>query len=200
MWHKFVRQVLFAISCIVRNLPAAEVHFGMTYGPKVFEKSISSGQASLATRAVFLSNALITSDDSSVELISAIAPSLLPGCFPFVWGTDTDLREATLRLLVSLAKTSTGRALIISNGVALETAFEQRATSSIADHEYAQQARHEESLMSEFREVLSGPVSLPRPPTVPTPSKPIIHKEEEMEVVQPIVQEQDKKEIVLSLL
>jgi hypothetical protein len=182
----------------VRNLPAAEVHFGMTYGPKVFEKSISSGKANLATRAVFLSNALITSDDSSVELIAAIAPSFLPSCFSFVWGADTDLRESTLRLLVSFAKTTTGRTLIISNNEALEKAFEQRKTAITADPDSAQQALHEDSLISEFRQALEGPVSIPRPrPTKVT--KPF-KSDEKTEIVVPVLQEDEKKEVVLSLL
>ena len=156
------KQVLYALSCIVRNFPPAEVYFGAKYGHAIFQRAVACGKASLATRAVFLSNALITSDSSSEDMIAAVTPALIPGCLPFIWCADVDLREATLRLLVSLAKTTAGRALIASNNAALESALESRESSMIADPDYAEQEEHEQRLIKEFRAALSEPVCLPR--------------------------------------
>lgn len=126
----------------------------------MFRRAISSGIPSLATRAVFLSNALITSDSSSEEMIAAILPALIPGCFPYVFCSDIDLREGTLRLLVSLAKTTSGKVLL-SATAAVEAALQERASAIIADPDYAEQEEHEQSLITEFREALIAPACLP---------------------------------------
>jgi hypothetical protein len=154
--------VLYALSCIVRNFPPAEIYFGAKYGNAIFQRAVACGKPSLATRAIFLSNALITSDSSAEDMIAAVTPALIPGCLPFVWCADVDLREATLRLLVSLAKTTAGRALIASNNAALESALESRESSIIADPDYAEQEEHEQRLIKEFKAALIAPVSLPR--------------------------------------
>lgn len=155
-------QVLYALSCIVRNFPPAEVYFGRTYGHAVFTRAVNYGKSSLATRAIFLSNALITSDSSSDDMIAAVTPALIPGCLSFVWCPDVDLREATLRLLVSLAMTTAGKDLIASNSEALESALQERENTTIADPDYAEQEEHEQRLITEFKKVLSEPVCLPR--------------------------------------
>jgi hypothetical protein len=160
--HFSTKQVLYALSCIVRNFPPAEVYFGSKYGHAIFRRAVACGKASLATRAIFLSNALITSDSSSEDMIAAVTPALIPGCLPFVWCADVDLREATLRLLVSLAKTTAGRALIASNNAALESALESRESSMIADPDFAEQEEHEQRLIKEFKAALTAPICLPR--------------------------------------
>lgn len=157
-----MQQVLYALSCIVRNFPPAETYFGAKYGHAIFQRAVACGKASLATRAIFLSNALITSDSSSEDMIAAVSPALIPGSLPFIWCADVDLREATLRLLVSLAKTTAGKALIASNNTALESALESRVSSMIADPDYAEQEEHEQRLLKEFKVALSEPVCLPR--------------------------------------
>ena len=119
----------------------------------MFSRAISSGIPILATRAVFLSNALITSDSTSEETISSIATAVLPGCYPFVYSPDIDLREGTLRLLVSLAKTTVGKDLLTST-TAVEEALLERANTIIADPDYAEQEEHEQSLVKEYREAL----------------------------------------------
>jgi hypothetical protein len=161
-FHFSTKQVLYALSCIVRNFPPAEVYFGSKYGHAIFRRAVACGKASLATRAIFLSNALITSDSSSDDMIAAVTPALIPGCLPFVWCADVDLREATLRLLVSLAKTTAGRALIASNNAALESALESRESSMIADPDFAEQEEHEQRLIKDFKSALTAPICLPR--------------------------------------
>ena len=154
----FFLKVVYALSCIIRNYPDAEVSFGKTYGYAVFHRAVSSGIPAFATRAVFLSNALITSDSSSEEIISAIAPAFLPGSYLFVSSTDTDLREATLRLLISLAKTTAGKALFAS-AAGVEDAIQARTKTLMTDPDNVDQEKHEQSLIKEFREALLAPVS-----------------------------------------
>lgn len=175
--------MLYALSCIVRNFPPAEIYFGAKYGHAIFQRAVVCGKASLATRAIFLSNALITSDSSSEDMIAAVTPALIPGSLPFIWCADVDLREATLRLLVSLAKTTTGKALIASNNTALESALESRESSMIADPDYAEQEEHEQRLLKEFKAALSEPVCLPRVASVGK-AKAARHHQESVEKVE----------------
>ena len=106
---------------------------------------------------MFLSNALITSDSSSEEMISAIAPAFLPGSYIFVSSSDIDLREATLRLLISLAKTRAGKA-IFASAAGVEDALQARTKTLMTDPDNLDQEKHEQSLIKEFKEALLTPV------------------------------------------
>lgn len=153
-------KVVYAISCIVRNYPDAEIFFGKTYGYAIFQRAIISGIPSLATRAIFLANALITSDSSSEEMITLIAPAFLPGSFPFVTSPDINLREGTLLLLLSFAKTARGKALITS-AAELGNAFQDRISAIVADPDFIEQEEHEQRLIEKFNEALIQPVCIP---------------------------------------
>lgn len=156
-------KLLYAISCIVRNHAAAEAHFVLSYCARVFSRALKPAQPVLARRAVFLANALLTSDNSNdTPLREQLVEALVPAVLPFLHCDDVDLREGTLRLLISLASTRPGKARlqIPTHSEALEAGLRERQSFDAADEGFREQEEHEERLVEELRAALVGPVTL----------------------------------------
>mmetsp|Transcript_5122 Transcript_5122/g.5258 ORF Transcript_5122/g.5258 Transcript_5122/m.5258 type:complete len:383 (-) Transcript_5122:1642-2790(-) len=152
-------KVLYAISCMVRNHPLLETHFGIQYSSLICQRAVALNNAVFARRATFLSTALITSDHCTVELLETLAPSLIPGCFSFLNHGDVDLRETTLGLLVSLAKSETGRVLLVDHSEDLNRALIE--SPSDPDPELEDQHQFEQQIIADFRAALLAPICIP---------------------------------------
>ena len=165
-------KLLFAISCIVRNHAAAEAHFVLAYSARVFARALSpvssTGEAPtahpvLARRAVFLANALLTSDNSNdTPLREQLVEALVPAVLPFLQCADVDLREGTLRLLISLAGTrpGKGRLQVPAHSESLQEGLQLRHSSEIGEDSSCEQDDHEKELVEELRAALVGPVTI----------------------------------------
>jgi hypothetical protein len=73
-------KILFSISCAIRNHSEAESHFVANYSQSVFSTALNDTDSQLFRRALFLANALISSDHTSVERINRILPLFIPSC------------------------------------------------------------------------------------------------------------------------
>lgn len=166
-------KLLFAISCIVRNHAAAEAHFVLTYSARVFSRALTpvsssaaeapAAQPVLARRAVFLANALLTSDSSNDgPLRELLVEALVPAVLPFLQCWDVDLREGTLRLLISLASTRPGKGRLQApaHSEALEEGLRLRRSCEFVDESFREQEDHEQELVGELRAAIVGPVTI----------------------------------------
>jgi len=197
-------KVLYAISCIVRNHAEAETDFVLRHSGSVFAKALTPiskvnedtglvvvlpPEPVLARRAVFLGNALIahtsehgdssssaaSSTRSSLVVLTHLLDALVPAVLSFVAHSDVDLREGTLHLLITIARTVMGRERlqIPVDREALETALRERQelgtaqTTGTAAEEEAfdtlEQDQHEQSLILELRSALEGSRSVVSP-------------------------------------
>jgi hypothetical protein len=109
----FLLQVLFALSCSIRNHQSAEEYFMHHLAAKILPKAISGlsspstlaetpGAEALANRALFLSSALATSDYSSAGRVEQLRALLLPLAEKGLESESIELRETTECLLTSL--------------------------------------------------------------------------------------------------
>ena len=130
-----------------------------------------AGRFDFARRALFLGNALLSSDYAIDIYQERVSVALFPGLLPFLTCSDVDLRESALRLLTTLARMECGRKLMTENDkkplldAALATAQSRLQGLKDSDNEDdKQQSEFESQLISEYEQVLAGPAaSLPPP-------------------------------------
>jgi hypothetical protein len=110
-------QVLYALSCSVRNHQAAEEYFMLHFAEPILPKAISGlnalstladapGAEALVSRALFLCNALIISDFTSPARITKLKSLLLPLCLKGLESESLDLRETTENLMAAINSSS----------------------------------------------------------------------------------------------
>mmetsp|Transcript_41218 Transcript_41218/g.82002 ORF Transcript_41218/g.82002 Transcript_41218/m.82002 type:complete len:298 (+) Transcript_41218:82-975(+) len=108
-------KVLYALSCSVRNHQAAEEYFMLHFADKVLPKAISGLESpaalsenpaaeGLVSRALFLTDALITSDFSSPARVSKLQSLVLPLARVGLEYESIALRETTENMFLSLNK------------------------------------------------------------------------------------------------
>mmetsp|Transcript_28970 Transcript_28970/g.39793 ORF Transcript_28970/g.39793 Transcript_28970/m.39793 type:complete len:351 (-) Transcript_28970:16-1068(-) len=98
-------KILYAISCLIRNHAAAEESFSLQYASTVLPKALESDRDSLISRAIFLCNALITSDYCTERRIASLVSTVLPVVLAKRGGpysTSTDCLENTIHLLLTV--------------------------------------------------------------------------------------------------
>jgi len=126
---------------------------------------------------VFLSNALLTSDNSNVDRIQLFADLIVPAIFSSFSSANLDLHENIVRLLTSLLQTTYGHQLLTSDHRgALEAALvtrEQYLTGTVNDESLAdEEAAHNRDLLNSLRGLVNDPVSVRYPLTAPSNSSP----------------------------
>jgi uncharacterized membrane protein YgcG len=112
---------------------------------------------------VFLANALLTSDNSNDSpLRELLVGALVPAVLPFLQCGDVDLREGTLRLLISLASTRPGKGRLQApvHSEALEEGLRLRRSCEVVDESFREQEDHEQELVGELRAAIVGPVTI----------------------------------------
>lgn len=105
-------QVLYAMSCMMRNHAAAEEYFVLHFAEAIIPKAISAeitadshpSVMALMSRAMFLCNALIMSDYTSEARVEKLRHLLLPTCLKGLKSDSIDLKETTENLVASLQK------------------------------------------------------------------------------------------------
>jgi len=98
----FAAKLLFSISSIVRNNPEGEIIFRDSHMPQIFTKGIESGDIPFMRRTLFFINYFV-SNSSSIQ--TQLDNCLVPNIFSLVHVNDVDIREETLKLLLTLATT-----------------------------------------------------------------------------------------------
>lgn len=98
----FAAKLLFSISSIVRNNPEGEVIFRDSHMAQIFTKGIESGDIPFMRRTLFFINYFV-SNSSSIQ--TQLDNCLVPNIFSLVHVNDVDIREETLKLLLTLATT-----------------------------------------------------------------------------------------------
>lgn len=106
-------QVLFALSCSVRNHPAAEEYFLLNLAERILPKAISGlndlsalaqtpAAEALVSRALFFSHALVVSDYASSTRVEKLKGLLLPLSERALESENGDLKEMAENLLTAL--------------------------------------------------------------------------------------------------
>ncbi len=148
-------KILLAISCIIRNHEAAEVHFTRNYSTAIFTHSLRSGHNAFMRRAIFLASALLTSDSSNKLLCESSFPAVfIPCVFQFLSSDDLDLRDVTLRMLKIFASASQGHAALNAHIDALNSAIAKRSESDNAF------PAEENVVINEIQNLLREPASV----------------------------------------
>lgn len=164
----FGSKILHALSCSIRNHPAAEELFSLAHAHAVLGAAMvgggggslwgaaGGGRAACMRRAVYLAEALLSSDTCSAARLGKIVPAVVPACFGGLCGEDVDLREGTLRLLLAVLGSTVGHAALCTGGVhhdALLAALAQRRSVSLADDD---QEAHERNMVERVEEMSKG--------------------------------------------
>jgi len=150
-------KITMAISCVVRGHAEAEVWLTQQERYVAFINGAFGMQPLepiLLRRIIFLSKALLGSDNTSSSRISLIGRCLVPNCLSFITSADTDLREGTCLLMLLLANSPEGLVILKSHGDAVETALKARAESVINDEDFADQEAAEQKLVEQLRSIL----------------------------------------------
>ena len=98
----FAAKLLFSISSIVRNNHEGEIIFRDSHMAQIFTKGIESGDIPFMRRTIFFINYFV-SNSSSIQ--TQLDDCLVPNIFSLVHVNDVDIREETLKLLLTLATT-----------------------------------------------------------------------------------------------
>lgn len=170
-------KVMHALSCSIRNHPAAEEFFSLTHGQAVLTAALPQSPPSIISslvnmtlpntyststlacmkRAVYLANALVGSDSRSAPRLRHLLPALLPAIIQCLTLDDLDLREGTSRLLLTLLSVPAGRnALSVEYKGQLTASLEARKSIKLADDE---QELHEKAMVDQiYASLAEGPV------------------------------------------
>ena len=124
----FSLQILYAISCLIRNLAAAEDHFIRIHASAIFGSALlcdAGEQSALWSRAMYLGAALLSPDSASPTRITVLASALLPVCFSALSSSAVDTREGMLALLRAFVEYPApgGRQVLREHQAALELLF-----------------------------------------------------------------------------
>lgn len=120
-------KILFAVSCIIRGHAALETYFVGELADITLTRALASNHQPLVLRAVFLSNALLSSDSSSTARIDRLAGLLLPSVIGHINSSSVDLSENVAALLTTLLHTHAGWSLLTGTyGVTVEEALMER--------------------------------------------------------------------------
>lgn len=100
---KLKTKVLYALSCSVRNHPAAETLFALHHAQQVFTAAFQLRETALMRKVLYLAGALLSSDyiGSSAPAQDALLLALYPHVFESLHFDDIDLREQAYQVLVS---------------------------------------------------------------------------------------------------
>jgi hypothetical protein len=108
-------KALFAISSIIRGFPAGERAFVLGSMIRVFADVLSpsaSAHANLTRRALFLANALVSSDTVSVQRVQLLAPVILPRIVACMESEDLNVRNNSFEIIRSFLRTAEGTAAL----------------------------------------------------------------------------------------
>ena len=126
-------KILLAISCIIRNHEAAEIHFTRNYSTMIFGRALGSGHSAFMRRAIFLASALLTSDASNKVLCENLFPNVfIPCVFTCLTSGELDLRDVALRILRIFAATAQGHAALNAHIDSFNSAIAKRNDSDIS--------------------------------------------------------------------
>lgn len=161
---KLKTKVLYALSCSVRNHPAAETLFALQYSQQIFGIAFQLQDIGLMRKTLYLAGALLSSDyiGSSLPAQDALLFALYPHVLESLHVDDVDLREHAYQVMIATLKLGRGWH-VITTGTLNEPFTEsltrrQRALSNCAGDE----EKRETELLMEVRERLANqPVSLP---------------------------------------
>lgn len=148
-------KILLAISCIIRNHEAAEIHFTRNYSTMIFGRAMGSGHTAFMRRAIFLASALLTSDGNNTVLCENLFINVfIPCVFNFLDSDDLDLRDVTLRILKIFAATAQGHAALNTHTDSLNSALAKRNESDTSF------PPEENAAIVEIQNLLKGPASI----------------------------------------
>ena len=148
-------KILLAISCVIRNHEAAEIHFTRTCSTMIFGRAMGSGHTAFMRRAIFLASALLTSDGNNTVLCENLFINVfLPCVFNFLDSDDLDLRDVTLRILKIFATTAQGHAALNTHTDSLNSALAKRNETDTSF------PPEENAAIVEIQNLLKGPASI----------------------------------------
>jgi len=100
---KLKTKILYAISCSIRNHPAAETLFALQHAQQVFGIAFQLRDTALMRKVLYLAGALLSSDYIGVSSPAqdALLVTLYPNVFESLHIDDIDLREQAYQVLVA---------------------------------------------------------------------------------------------------
>jgi hypothetical protein len=167
-------KILLALSCIVRGYQSTENIFCQQYVSVLIPFALHSADTNMIRRILFLSLALISSNDnaSNPTLKAALfANNLLPEIFSLLLTfDDPDITESVLQIILTFFEyTATSELIIIKYKSQLESVLEewkQHKNEVYRDEPENDQYVHELAMIVEIERKLQQP--LPPPPATPT--------------------------------
>jgi hsp70-interacting protein len=178
--YKLCSKVIYAISCVIRNHNESEKLFCGELNTsnlinneecnaiKIFTKAmllcnidtIDSKNIAFIKRAIFLSNALVSSDCCSKERIELISNMFLPNCLCLIYNEDVDTRELVITFLTTLSQLEYSKRKLNNeyNTVLLSSIdqHESKCTNIATDEASLEQDEHERKVINLFLLSLSN--------------------------------------------